>query len=174
MLRLGRCRHEGAGLVVGCFALGIAWVLLTSAIACIVSITIWVKVLGSWPALLLLVSPWCLSLRPSRALPCHRRRKSACLVTSGPLRLAHCLGTTHFGRRGHCLVIVGMRVLGSSPLDFFALRIALVPPTSAYACFLLAAVGMRVPGSSPAPLPSASPWWLSPRLARASSRSPLE
>ena len=47
MLPLGRCRREGAWLVVGSVALGIALVALTSAVACIVSAAIGVGELGS-------------------------------------------------------------------------------------------------------------------------------
>ena len=195
------------------FAFGIALVFLTSPVACIVSTTVGVKVVGSSSTPLPSVSPWRLSPRPSRASSRspsardlgHRRHETARLVIFGFHRPRRCPGVAYLARRVHrldhrrhervqlvvdsvalgitlvpptstvaCIVstTVGVRALGSSFLDFFALRIALVSLTLAVACFVACfvpvAVGMRVLGSSSVLLPSISSWCLPPLPSRAS------
>ena len=149
--RVHRLHHhmgESARLMAGSVALGITLVPLTSAVAGIalsssaqecLSRHLWT----SSPCAL----PWYHSLRPSRALPCHRRHESAWLVTFGLLRPAHCFGASYLGLRvlplGRCRHEGARLVAGS-----VALGIALVALTSAGACIVSVAIRVRVLGSS--------------------------
>ena len=133
--------------MTGSVALGITLVPLTSAVACFVSVAVGIRVLGSSyldpsPSAL----PLCHSLRPSRALPCHRRHESAWLVTFGLLRPAHCFGTSYLGLRvlplGRCRHEGAWLVVSC-----FALGIALVLLTSAVACIVSITICVKVLGS---------------------------